>query len=209
MISHGASPLALSRRKLTPLDVITAYEDVPGRQGAITLLREAMRATLTYEEKQRMIQLGWRGDERREMEKRKQEKAELRRQRKARLKEEVTSILEEELGNAQGKADVSWGMGNEDSEDEIFEPSDLEDEDSDGYDSDTLPVMHMFSIKTTWITDKQLDTTRFISHHARILSPSIKPIVRGPYTSTIYCTNTSYAIFEHDSPAVLTNTQAD
>lgn len=140
MLSHGASPLALSRRKLTPLDVITAYEDVPGRAGAITLLREAMRATMTYEEKQRMIQLGWRGDERREMEKRKQEKAELRRHRKARLKEEVISILEEELGNTQGKADVSWGMGNEDSEDEIFEPSDLEDEDSEGYDSDTLPV---------------------------------------------------------------------
>ncbi|KIM30850.1 hypothetical protein M408DRAFT_271449 [Serendipita vermifera MAFF 305830] len=138
MLSHGASSLALSRRKLTPLDVITAYEDVPGRAGAITLLREAMRTAMTYEEKQRMIKLGWRGDERREMERRKQEQAELRRHRKMRLKEDVISILDEELSNSQGKADVSWGMGNEDSEDEIFEPSDLEDEDSEGYDSDTL-----------------------------------------------------------------------
>ena len=140
MLSHGASPLVLSRRKLTPLDVIAAYEDVPGRQGAITLLREAMRSTMTYEEKQRMMQLGWRGDERREVQKRKLEKAELRRHRKNRLKKEVISILEEDLGTVQGTADVSWGNGNNDSEDDIFEPSDLEDEDSDGYDSDTLMV---------------------------------------------------------------------
>lgn len=142
MLSHGASPLALSRRKLTPLDVITAYEDVPGREGAITLLREAMRSTLTHEQKQRMAKLGWRGDERRILQKHKQEKAEMKRHRINRMKEEVTSILEEELGTAQGIVDVSWGMGNnEESEDEIFEPSDLDDEDSDGYDSDALPVM--------------------------------------------------------------------
>lgn len=122
--------------------MITAYEDVPGREGAITLLREAMHSSLTYEKKEHMAQLGWRGDERRVMEKRKQEKAEMRKHRKNRMKEEVTSILEEELGAAQGIADVSWGMGNnDDSEDEIFEPSDLDDEDSDGYDSDTLPVV--------------------------------------------------------------------
>jgi hypothetical protein len=101
-----------------------------------------MRSILTYEEKQRMAKLGWRGDERRILEKRKQEKAEMKKHRMHRMKEEVTSILEEELGTSQGIVDVSWGMGNnEESEDEIFEPSDLDDEDSDGYDSDTLPVM--------------------------------------------------------------------
>ncbi|PVF94843.1 hypothetical protein CPB86DRAFT_808363 [Serendipita vermifera] len=139
ILSHGASPLALTRRKLTPLDVITAYEDVPGREGAIALLREAMRSQMTFEDRQRMIEQGWRNDERRELERKKQERLERRRYRKKRLKEDVTSVLEEEL------RDSSWGwgkdgMGGESSDDDFFEPSDLEDEQSDGYDSDTLPT---------------------------------------------------------------------
>ncbi|CAG8779195.1 3072_t:CDS:1, partial [Acaulospora colombiana] len=47
-------------------------------------------------------------------------------------------VLEEEL------RDSTWGwgkdgMGGESSDDDFFEPSDLDDEQSDGYDSDTLP----------------------------------------------------------------------
>lgn len=45
-------------------------------------------------------------------------------------------MLEEELG------ETSWSWGNDEGseEDEFFDPSDLDDEDSDGYDEDTLPV---------------------------------------------------------------------
>ncbi|KAG8867732.1 hypothetical protein FRC20_005043 [Serendipita sp. 405] len=134
LLSKGASPLALSRRKLTPLDVITAYEDVPGREDAIIMLREAMRNALTYEEKEKLLQQGWRGDERREIEKRKQDRKEKKQYRRKRLKEDVTSVLQEELGQS------TWCWGDSDSatEDDMFEPNDLDDEDSEGYDSDTL-----------------------------------------------------------------------
>jgi hypothetical protein len=136
LLSHGASPLALSRRKLTPLDVITAHSDIPGRESAAVLLRDAAHSLLTFEERQRMSKLGWRGDERREAEREKVERREVRRHRKQRITEDVTSVLEEELG------ETSWGWGNDEGseEDDFFEPSDLDDEDSDGYDEDTLPV---------------------------------------------------------------------
>ncbi|KAG8833767.1 hypothetical protein FRC17_010140 [Serendipita sp. 399] len=134
LISRNASTLALSRRKLTPLDVITAYENVPGREDAIIMLREAMRNALTYEEKEKLLQQGWRGDERREIERRRQERKEKRQHRRKRLNEDVTAVLEEELGQS------SWCWGDSDSstDDDIFEPNDLDDEDDEGYDSDTL-----------------------------------------------------------------------
>lgn len=135
LLSHGASPLALSRRKLTPLDVITAYEDIPGREDAITVLREATRNAMTFEERERLKSLGWRGDERREMERLRNERRERRKYRKKRIKEDVTAVLEAELSTSNW----SWGdNADSSSEDELFEPSDLDDEDSDGYDSDTL-----------------------------------------------------------------------
>lgn len=91
---------------------------------------------LTFEERQRMTNLGWRGDDRREAERGKAERREIRRHRKERITEDVTSMLEEELG------ETSWSWGNDEGseEDEFFDPSDLDDEDSDGYDEDTLPV---------------------------------------------------------------------
>jgi len=64
------------------MDVITAHSDIPGRESAAILLRDATHSLL------------------------------------------------------------SWGWGNDEGseEDDFFEPSDLDDEDSDGYDEDTLPV---------------------------------------------------------------------
>ena len=118
------------------MDVITAHSDIPGRESAASLLRDATHSLLTFEQRQRMSKMGWRGDERREAEREKTERREIRRHRKRRITEDVTSVLEEELG------DTSWGWGNEEGseEDDFFEPSDLDDEDSDGYDEDTLPV---------------------------------------------------------------------
>jgi hypothetical protein len=51
LLTHGGSPLAKSNRGLTPLDVINAYEPMPGREHIVVLLEVAMR------------ELGWRGTE--------------------------------------------------------------------------------------------------------------------------------------------------
>lgn len=91
-----------------------------------------MDSVLTYEERQRMARQGWRGDERREEERRKLERAEIREYKKQCIKEEVADILKGELG------DSNWGWA--DDVDELFEESDLDEEDSDGYDDDTLLV---------------------------------------------------------------------
>lgn len=43
LIRNGASPLAKTKKSLTPLDLITSYDPIPERQDAALVLREAMR----------------------------------------------------------------------------------------------------------------------------------------------------------------------
>ncbi|KAI9060570.1 ankyrin [Trametes sanguinea] len=62
LLTHGSSPLALTRRRLTPLDIVTAHSTLPGREDVALLLEEAMR------------EAGWKGgrmeEQRRSLEKR-------------------------------------------------------------------------------------------------------------------------------------------
>ncbi|KAI0660350.1 DIL domain-containing protein [Cubamyces menziesii] len=62
LLTHGSSPLALTRRRLTPLDIVTAHSTLPGREDVAFLLEEAMR------------EAGWKGgrmeEQRRSLEKR-------------------------------------------------------------------------------------------------------------------------------------------
>src|SRR5258708_1710187 len=43
LIRNGASPLAETKKSLTPLDLIASYDPIPERQDAALILREAMR----------------------------------------------------------------------------------------------------------------------------------------------------------------------
>jgi hypothetical protein len=43
-MTHGCSPLALTHRNLTPLDIVTAHSILPGREDVALLLEEAMRS---------------------------------------------------------------------------------------------------------------------------------------------------------------------
>ena len=62
LLTHGSSPLAVTRRQLTALDIVTAHSTVPGREDVALLLEEAMR------------EAGWKGgrmeEQRRILEKR-------------------------------------------------------------------------------------------------------------------------------------------
>lgn len=42
-MTHGCSPFSVTRRNLTPLDVVTAHSIIPGREDVALLLEEAMR----------------------------------------------------------------------------------------------------------------------------------------------------------------------
>lgn len=42
-MTHGCSVFALTRRNLTPLDIVTAHSVLPGREDVALLLEEAMR----------------------------------------------------------------------------------------------------------------------------------------------------------------------
>jgi len=44
LMTHGCSPFALTKRNLTPLDLVTAHSIVPGREDVAFLLEEAMRS---------------------------------------------------------------------------------------------------------------------------------------------------------------------
>jgi len=44
LMTHGSSPFALTKRNLTPLDLVTAHSIVPGREDVAFLLEEAMRS---------------------------------------------------------------------------------------------------------------------------------------------------------------------
>lgn len=43
LITHGCSPLSLTNRGLTPLDILTAHSLIPGREAVALIVEEAMR----------------------------------------------------------------------------------------------------------------------------------------------------------------------
>ena len=43
LMTHGCSPFAVTRRNLTPLDIVTGHTIMPGREDVALLLEEAMR----------------------------------------------------------------------------------------------------------------------------------------------------------------------
>lgn len=44
LMTHGCSPFSVTRRQLTPLDIVTAHTLLPGREDIALLLEESMRS---------------------------------------------------------------------------------------------------------------------------------------------------------------------
>lgn len=44
LMTHGGSPFSVTRRQLTPLDIVTAHTLLPGREDIVLLLEESMRS---------------------------------------------------------------------------------------------------------------------------------------------------------------------
>lgn len=116
---HGCSPFALTKRKLTPLDVVTAHSIVPGREDVALLLEEAMRSE------------GWEGsrmDQRRRL-------VEQQQKRRGRRKE-----LRADVAKALGVHPGWWGP-----EPEFpASDSDTSDDENDDPDNDEIYVSFLY-----------------------------------------------------------------
>ncbi|KAG6818017.1 hypothetical protein H0H87_009172 [Tephrocybe sp. NHM501043] len=80
LMTHGCSPFAVTRRGLTPLDVVTAHSILPGRDDVALLLEESMRGE------------GWTGG-RMEEKRRTLERREKRKARRKHTRDNISRIL--------------------------------------------------------------------------------------------------------------------
>jgi hypothetical protein len=125
LMTHGCSPFALTERKLTALDIVTAHSTLPGKEDVALLLEEAMRGQ------------GWTGG-------RMEQKRRLfdqRMKKKGKLK-----TIREGIGKTLGVSSDWWGKDSESSESD----SDGDDEDDTDLDervyvSAIFPVLIILS----------------------------------------------------------------
>lgn len=121
LLTHDASPLSKSHRGLTPLDVITAYEEMPTRTDIAFLLDQAMR------------ERGWYGSEIDRRRERKKRRKEMREQKRRRRRAEWGQI-----GHALNLPEEWWG---EDHDDAVSIESESEsDDDDEGSDDEEDPT---------------------------------------------------------------------
>lgn len=110
---HGASPLAVSRRSLTPLDIITAYQPLPNRQDVTLLLEEAMR------------EKGWKGSP---FSLRRQQRE---KKRAAKAAETTKRVAEwDQIGRVLGMGESWWGDNHEQYEEDEAASNPSRDDDN-------------------------------------------------------------------------------
>ncbi|KAG2350276.1 hypothetical protein BDR05DRAFT_9958 [Suillus weaverae] len=125
LMTHGCSPFAETRRRLTPLDIVTAHTVLPGRDDIALLLEEAMRSQ------------GWMGG--RMEEKRRALDEQLKRKgRQKNVRENVSKVL--------GLQNQWWGSREED---EGFS-SDDSDGEGDQFDEELYTPKLDFTSMLAW-----------------------------------------------------------
>ena len=109
-MTHGCSPFSVTRRSLTPLDIVTAHSVIPGRDDVALLLEEAMRGE------------GWTGGKM-EQKRRLLEARSRRRGKRIATRENISKILE--LDQRWWGTDPELTSSESDSEDEDDVDGDL------------------------------------------------------------------------------------
>ena len=113
LLNHGVSSLTTTHKGLTALDIITAYEELPGRQEVAALLEAAMRGC------------GWGGSERERMRERRKNLKEAHQRKTSTRTREWSAI-----GKVLDIEDGWWGEIDAESDGEDIQ-SESGDEDSD------------------------------------------------------------------------------
>jgi hypothetical protein len=163
LMTHGCSPFAETRRRLTPLDIVTAHTVLPGRDDIALLLEEAMRTQ------------GWMGG--RMEEKRRALDEQLKRKgRQKSVRENVSKVL--------GLQNQWWSSREED---EGFSSDDSDDED-DQFDEE-LYVSHVSSLKFHLrlpylvMETPKLDFTSMLAWSPQELSHIFDAVITTSHTS--------------------------
>jgi len=132
--------LTLTRRGLTPLDILTAHSPIPGREAVALLLEEAMR------------EQGWTGGR---MEQRRRETEERTR------RQDKRKLVQQQIGRVLGLDDHWWG---EDREDDDMSDTESEGEDIDyeNFDPMSMPYVRvLISLCVLWSEFQQSPSTSF------------------------------------------------
>lgn len=124
LLTHGCSPLSVTRRNLTALDVVTASTTLPGREDVALLLAEAMR------------EQGWTGG-RMEERRRSTEMRLLRLGKQRNIQDDLNKTL---------SIDPRW-WGGPDAESQRLDLLDEEEEENMG-DVDLLVCLHSYSVNS-------------------------------------------------------------
>ncbi|KAF8168194.1 DIL domain-containing protein [Crassisporium funariophilum] len=106
LMTHGCSPFALTARKLTPLDIVTAHSMMPGKEDIALLLEESMRGQ------------GWTGG-RMEQKRRLFEQRMKRKWKQKEIREDVGKVLEVSPEWWGKNSDSSESDPDEDDEEEM------------------------------------------------------------------------------------------
>ncbi|KAF8527881.1 hypothetical protein BU17DRAFT_73568 [Hysterangium stoloniferum] len=111
LLTHGCSPITLTRRGLTPLDVVTAHSVIPGREAVAFIIEESMR------------EQGWPGGR---MEQRRRQDEERVRRDAARRN------VRQQVGRVLGLEDHWWGEDRDASDaDQSSDEDEADEEDID------------------------------------------------------------------------------
>ncbi|OJA16275.1 hypothetical protein AZE42_00123 [Rhizopogon vesiculosus] len=162
-MTHGCSPFAETRRRLTPLDIVTAHTVLPGRDAIALLLEEAMRSQ------------GWMGGRMEEKRRALDEKLK-RKSRQKSVRENVSKVL--------GLQNQWWPSYEEDDS----SLSDDSDGDDDGHD-EALYVSRISSLKIGLqlpylVTETPpLDFTSMLAWSPQELSHIFDSVIRTSHTS--------------------------
>jgi len=165
LMTHGCSPFAETRRRLTPLDIVTAHTVLPGRDAIALLLEEAMRTQ------------GWMGGRMEEKRRALDEQLKCKARRNS-IRERVSKVL--------GLQNQWWGSYEEDD-------SSVSD-DSEGDDAGVDESLYVSCISSSTIDFPQLpyylametpplDFTSMLAWSPQELSHIFDSVIRTSHTS--------------------------
>jgi hypothetical protein len=147
-MTHGCSPFAVTRRNLTPLDIVTAHSILPGRDDVALLLEEAMRGE------------GWTGGKM-------EEKRRLFEERRRRREKQM--VVRDNVGKTLGVNPKWWG-------DSDFSSSDSESGDEDA--DESVYVRASISIPKPGLISPTTDPSRRLLVDACIFATVSAPDIR-------------------------------
>jgi len=137
LMTNGCSPFAVTRRNITPLDVVTAHSILPGRDDVALLLEESMRGE------------GWTGG-RMEQKRRLSEQRMKRKERKKEARDGINKVL--------GINPAWWGLDSD---------SDSSDSGSDDEEEDVGVEVSALTLMSRSYLTSAIDTLSRLFVHAR------------------------------------------